>query len=161
MTAISDFMTNTAPADAAQMVDGRRWMIRAAQNLGGAALILAALGLWVQPGASWEADLALFKLGLSVLMGFAGIAVMQLGRARPMVQVEIDTMRREIRLVRAQGGAKELVSRTGMSDLGDVHLVGGVLSLFDARGILIADVALTDPGTRSSVLAALRGAGKL
>jgi hypothetical protein len=161
MTAISDFMTDAVPADAAQMVDGRRWMIRAAQNLGGTALILAALGLWLQPGASWEADLALIKLGLSLVMGLAGVAVMQLGRARPMVQVEIDTTRREVRLVRAQGRARELVSRTRMSDLGHVEMLGGVVRLFDARGALIADVALTDPVTRSSVMSALRDVGKL
>jgi len=161
MTALSDFMTDAAPAELPQMVDGRRWLIRAAQTLGGVTLILSALGLWILPGASWDADLALIKLGLSLFLGFVGIAIMQLGRARPMVQVEIDTTRREVRLVRVAGRAKELVDRTRMADLGRVETKAGVVSLFDAHGDLIADVALSDPQTRKSVLGALRDAGKL
>ncbi|WP_299627232.1 hypothetical protein [uncultured Tateyamaria sp.] len=161
MTALSDFMTDAAPSDRPQMVDGRRWVMRSAQTLGGTTLVLAALGLWVLPGASWDADLLLIKLGLSLFLGFAGIAIMQMGRARPLVQVEIDTTRREVRLVRLAGRVKELVDRTAMSDLGGAAVQGGVVSLFDAHGDLIADVALTDPQTRKSVLGALRDAGKL
>lgn len=161
MTALSDFMADAAPSDYPQMVDGRRWAIRSVQTLGGATLILSALGLWVAPGASWDADLALMKLGLSLFLGFAGLAIVQLGRARPIVQVEIDTTRREVRLVRISGRHKELVDRTRMCDLGRAEARHGTVSLYDAHGDLIADVALSDPQTRTSVMGALRDAGKL
>lgn len=161
MTAVSDFMHPSAPAEPARMVDGRRWLVRGAQRMSGVALILAALGLWLQPGASFDADLALIKLALSLLLGFAGLAILQAGRARAMVQVELDTLRREVRLVRVMGRAKELVSRTKMVDLGGAEVDGNLVRLYDPSGALLADVAMTDPFTRSSLINALRDSGKL
>ncbi len=54
-----------------------RWMI-------GFTLILVAAGLWVQPGASWEADLALMKPGLSTV--FLSLAWRLRHRVEPAVE---------------------------------------------------------------------------
>ncbi|MEO0400760.1 MAG: hypothetical protein AAF214_00130 [Pseudomonadota bacterium] len=166
MTAFPDMIAPqtaapAAPSTPARTVDGQRWLIRGAQRVGGAACVLAALGLWVQPGAAWDADLALFKMGLSVGLGFVGLAVMQMGRAVPSVDVEIDTIRREVRLVRGQGRARALVSRTRMTDLGPAELHANMLRMWAQDGALVAEVALSDPQMRARLVGALKDAGKL
>jgi len=161
MTAITDFSTRPPLGEPPHMVNADRWLTRGAQRLGGAALVLAAIGLWVMPGASWDADLALFKLGLSVILGFAGLAILQAGRAQPLVQVEVDTVRREVRLVRGAGQDRTVVSRTLISDLGPAEIHGTMARLWAADGALVAEVAMSDPDLRRSLTAALRDAGKI
>ncbi|MFL4471526.1 hypothetical protein ACERZ8_17185 [Tateyamaria armeniaca] len=161
MTAITDISTTNDIAETPRMVDGMRWMTRGAQRLGGVALVLSAIGLWVMPGMSFEADLALFKLGVSVALGFAGLAIMQAGRARRTVKIEIDTVRREVRLVRGKRGARDLVSRTAIADLGPAEIHGNMARLWTMDGALVAEVAMSDPNLRRSLMAALRDAGKI
>ncbi len=161
MTAIPDVVPQSQIPETPHMVDGRRWMIRGARQLAGAALVLAAMGLWVQPGAQLDADLLLIKFALSLVMGFAGLAVVQAGLPEPAISIEIDTVRREVRLVRGQRKSRTLVSRTKMADLGAAEQNGTMTRLWAADGTLIAEVALTDAEARASLLAALRDAGKL
>lgn len=143
------------------MVDGQRWVTRIAQRLGGITLVLASVGLWVTPGALWGTDLALIKLGVSLLMGFAGLAILHAGRTQHTVEVEIDTVRREVRLVRGRGKDRTVVSRTSLFDLGPAEVHGNMIRLWAPDGALVAEVAMTDAGVRSSLTSALRDAGKL
>lgn len=161
MTALPDIHAAPSPADSPRTVDGSRWLKRSAQRLGGAALMTAAAGLWVQPGASWDADVMLIKLGLSLTLGLAGLAVLQAGRAVPPVEVEIDTIRREVRLMRGKGRARQLVTRTALAELGPAEVQGNMVRLWSGDGALIAEVALTDPAIRRSLTGALRDADKL
>lgn len=82
MTTVSDFMMDTAPTHIKNMVEDHRWALRGTQRMIGVALILAAAGLWVLPGASWEADVALMKLALTLLFGLVGFTIMPLGRGK-------------------------------------------------------------------------------
>lgn len=83
MTPVSEFMIDAAPDQAKEMVDGSHLALRAAQRLIGFALLLASAGLWLQPGANWDIDLAVMKLGLSAFLALAAVAVLNLGRAGP------------------------------------------------------------------------------
>lgn len=161
MTAITDFASQHDMAEAPHMVNGDRWLARSAQSLGGVALVLAAVGLWITPGASFEPDLALFKLGVSATLVLVGLAIMQTGWARRTVEVEIDTVRREVRLVRGKGRSRALVSRTSIADLGPAQVHGNMARLWTMDGSLVAEVAMSDPELRRSLMAALRDAGKL
>ena len=161
MTAITDIPAQAAIADAPHMINGQRWLARSAQRIAGAGLVLAALGLWVAPGASWDGDLALIKLGLSLMIGFAGLTILHAGRAQPTVEIEIDTVRREVRLVRGKGKTRTLVSRTRIRDLGQAELHGNMMRLWADDGALVAEVAMINPDMRRSLTAALRDEGKL
>ena len=143
------------------MVNGARWLVRSAQRMAGVTLILAAVGLWVVPGSLWDADVVMIKFGLTILFGLGGLCVLQLGRAQPLVQVEIDTLRREVRLVRGTGRGRTLVRRTAIADLGPAELHGAMVRLWAADGALVAEVAISDPVARRSLTGALRDAGKL
>ncbi|MEO9576016.1 MAG: hypothetical protein ABJ263_01880 [Tateyamaria sp.] len=161
MTAITDISTTTGVPEAPHMIGGERWLVRGAQSVGGVALVLAAFGVWVAPGAGIEPDLALFKLGVSVALGFAGLAIMQAGRAQPAVEFEIDTLRREVRLVRGSGRNRSFVSRISIADLGPAEVHGNMARLWTVDGSLVAEVAMSDPDLRRSLMGALRDAGKL
>ncbi|MEO9685875.1 MAG: hypothetical protein ABJF86_10105 [Tateyamaria sp.] len=161
MTALADVTPPASIGEVPRMVSGHRMMARVSRRMIGAVLVLTAVGLWVAPGASSDPDLVLIKLGLSMFVGFAGLAVLSGEHVVTPVRVEIDTVRREIRLVRGAGQAHELVSRTMVRDLEKAEMDGMMVRLWDAEGGLLAEVALSDPAVRSGLMAVLRDEGKL
>ncbi|WP_415920236.1 hypothetical protein [Tateyamaria sp. SN6-1] len=167
MVAISDAMiADTATPRAMQLpartVSGARWLVRGAQRFLGTALMLAVAGLWLHPGATFDQDIALIKLVLSVVMGMGGLALLIGGRPERTVEVELDTRRGELRLVRRHAdAASQVVHRCAFADLGHVELAGQMVRLWDADSGLLAEVPLSDPASRSVLLTALRAHGKL
>ncbi|MEO0380669.1 MAG: hypothetical protein AAF252_10385, partial [Pseudomonadota bacterium] len=89
------------------------------------------------------------------------LAFLQAGRAQPSVEIEIDTVRREVRLVRGKGRARDVVSQIAIADLGPAEVRGEMARLWTTDGDLVAEVAMSDPALRLSLLGALRDAGKL
>lgn len=136
-------------------------MVRGSMSFLGAALMLAAAGLWIAPGSDWSADLLLIKLVVSLVIGFTGLALLQQGQTPAAAEVEVDTVRREIRLVRRSLRGDELVSRTKYEDMDRAELNGAHLILWGQDDVMLAEVALTDPVLRRSLLSGLSDAGKL
>lgn len=168
MTATTDFITDTATAPLAapqsapaQTLDGGRLMVRGSQSLLGAALMLSAAGLWIAPGSDWSADLLLIKLVISLVIGFSGLALVQQGKTPRAPEVEIDTVRREVRVVRRTLHGDELVSRTKFENLNRAEMNGAHMILWGAQDEMLAEVAMTDPGIRRSLVSGLSAAGKL
>lgn len=145
-----------------RMTDGCRMVMRAVQRLFGAALTLAAIGIWIGPGSSWEADLMLFKLVLSLTALIAGFGLMQSSAGPAKPEVEIDTIRREVRLVRpVAGGTTQVVDRCAFVDLAGAELKGNHVRLFGKDRSLLAEVTLTSRATLNSLVSGLRDTGKL
>ncbi|KIN66286.1 hypothetical protein Z946_298 [Sulfitobacter noctilucicola] len=163
MTATADFMPQPTQApEPVRMADGGRMIIRGAQRLAGVALTLAAIGLWLAPGASWEPDLMLFKLILSVSAVIAGLGLISASSTPPSPEVEVDTIRREVRLVRRlRGSAPVVLQSCPFAELAHVEQAGNNVSLWDKQGVFLAEVSLTDRNSLSSLLAGLRDAGKV
>lgn len=163
MTATADYMdrqgTVTEPVAS---TSGGRLILRFLQRIVGFALTLAALALWLAPGTSWESDVMLFKLILSITSVAAGLGLMH-ASAQPLApEVEIDLIRREIRVVRRDRGAgASILEQCSFADLGKVERDGPFIRLWDARHNLIAEVTLTDAQVQRNLLAGLRDAGKL
>lgn len=163
MTAAADvILPETRHVAPARMVDGARMIIRGVQRVTGAALTIAALGLWLAPGSSWESDVMLFKLILSITAIFAGFGLMS-GSARPALpEVEVDTIRREVRLVRrARGAAPVVLEKCGFADLSDAEFDSGIVRLWDRNGVFLAEFCPTDRNVLNSLVAGLQDAGKL
>ena len=167
MTAVSDFMNDTAPerelpvSGHIQTLDGGRLIVRGSQNLLGAALFLSAIGLWVMPGSDFSGGVLLMKLVLSLTAAIIGLALIQQGRASTPPEVEIDTVRREIRLVRINGKARECIKHCKFADLDRAEVHGAHVALWDKGNVLLAEVALSDPKMRRSIMSGLADAGKL
>lgn len=170
MTAVSDFMSDTAPTQAAQAapvsghiqtLDGGRLMVRGSQNLLGAALVLSAIGLWVMPGSDFSGDVLLMKLVLSLTAAIIGIALVQQGKSPAKPEIEVDTIRREIRLVRREGKTMECIKQCKFSDLDRAEVQGAHVTLWAKGNVMLAEIALTDPQMRRSLMRGLADAGKL
>lgn len=164
MTASSDFMSNDIirALEPARMVDGGRLIMRGLQRMLGVALTLAAVGIWIAPGASWESDIMLFKLVLSLTALLAGLGIMQTSRKAAKPEVEIDTIRREVRVVRmGASGAPILLQRCPFGDLSRAEQDGNHVRMFGPDKNLLAEVTLTSRATLVSLITGLHNAGKL
>lgn len=163
MTIAADFANARPQAiEPARMADGGRMIARGAQRLVGVSLTLAALGLWLAPGSSWESDVMLFKLILSLTAIIAGLGLISQGASPRAPEVEVDTIRREVRLVRRQRGMEDQVLQSSsFADLAHAEHEGTNVRLWDPAGRFLAEVSLTDRNALTSLVAGLRDAGKL
>ncbi len=172
MTAISNYLAKSQALSGAVLsapvrsLDGARALMRLMRRIVGAALVLAAAGLWFSPDHDMTADLALIKLVLSLVAGLAGVALIQGWSAPDAPEVEIDVVRRRVRLVRRSHGlgsssSEDIVHDCSFAELGHVEKHHDTVTLWDAQGNLLAEVAPTDRATLSFLVAGLRDAGKL
>ncbi len=163
MTATAGFVDVKALAvEPVGVVDGGRMIIRGTQRLFGVSLTIAAIGLWLAPGASWESDVMLFKLILSITAVIAGLGLVSASAKPRAPEVEIDTIRREVRLVRRQRGtAAEILQNCAFADLAKAEYKGSTVRLWDASGAFLAEANLSDRTAFSSLIAGLRDVGKL
>ncbi len=163
MTATADFMDAPAPAsEPVRMADGGRMIVRGVQRLVGVSLTIAALGLWLAPGSSWENDIMLFKLILSITAVIAGLGLVSSSSTPRAPEVEIDTIRREVRLVRRLRGAAPVILKSCAFDkLAKAEHKGTNVRLWDEAGVFLAEVNLTDRAALSSLVSGLRDVAKL
>lgn len=159
-----------APAGAlcstAATLESRRALARLAQRVFGASLTLAAGLLWLAPGTGVANEMQLIKLLLSVGGGMAGLGLL-LASAGPAPnvhqRVEIDTIRRELRLVSDthRKGEKAVHRRIGFAELAPAERDGSTLRLRDGQGAIVAEVTLGSERAFASLLAGLHDARKL
>ncbi len=163
MTATADFTNTPNPtAEPLRLADGGRIVMRGAQRLLGAALALSAVGMWFAPGTSAESDVMLFKLIFSLTAVLAGLGLIHASAAPKMPEIEIDTIRRMIRVVRRQPGAVPTVLQTcSFSELSAAEYDGNQVRLWDETGVMLAEVSLADRTALYSLIAGLRDEGKL
>jgi hypothetical protein len=154
MTATADFM---APEGR-----GGNMLVQGARRLAGAVLGAAALVLWLAPGADWGAEVLPFRLALTCVAAVGAWLMLRGGVPGRHPRAEIDTIRREVRLVRLMpSGARAVLRRCRFAELGPVELSEARVILRDAEGAVLAEVSLADPRASRSLLAGLRDAGKL
>jgi hypothetical protein len=162
MTITADYLNNNAAiVDRAGIYASGAAFVKWGQRLSGAALILAAGGLWLAPGASWESDVMLIKLALTVFAAMAGIGLLLASNYERFDEIEIDCIRRELRLVRPGTRGKTVLQRCGFDAIGRAEHEGTVVRLFDPEGGIIAEAALKDRFAMASLLVGLRDVGKL
>tara|TARA_R110000764_G_scaffold40267_1_gene89996 strand:+ start:130 stop:633 length:504 start_codon:yes stop_codon:yes gene_type:complete len=167
MTTTSDYITDGPGRNPAvfgvsvRALDAGRTLGRFARRVTGAGLILAAAGLWLAPGSSWAAEILLIKLVLSLVAGGVGLALVQTGGAPDTPQVEIDLVRRRVRVVGRTGGKDVVLHDCSFADLGRVEKTSNTLVLWDAHGNLLAEVAPADRRALKALVSGLRDAGKL
>ena len=153
---IPDMAAHRAVFAPTRTVDGARWLVRGAQRFSGVVLLMAVAGLWLYPEALYDQDILLMKLALSVVMGMIGAGLIRSGRRTRPLEMEIDLAAGEVRLMRPQPGAMpRVVHRCSFADMRHVEVVDQMARMWDAGGVLIAEVPLADPATRSALLRAL------
>jgi hypothetical protein len=144
------------------VLNGSRFVARFACKLGAVSLGLAAVLLWVAPGAAWESDVMLFKLVLSVGAVYLAIALLQMGKPVAQPSVEVDIARGELRLIREENGSLPVIlERCAFADLQAVDLCGSHITFWANGGRLLAEISLSNANAHAALLARLRGLGKL
>ena len=163
MTATTDYTVDHMPTKAVvHVLDASRVLLRVGFRLGAMSCALVAIFIWLAPGASWQSELMLFKLGLSLAAALLALACWQAAASPMPLSVEIDVARGEIRLVREGAPVQErVVKRTAFGALQAVELRGRRLVFWEKGGNLLAEVTLGDASAHAALLDALRRAGKL
>ncbi len=128
--------------------------------VGGVLLLLVAAGMWIAPRAYWGEDLFATKLLLSMILSFVGIAMVQAGLILPRREVEIDTDKGEVRVVRHARGKKHILNACAFEHLAAAQS-DNVVRLWDGFGNYMADIPLNEPSTRGRLIMALKAAGKI
>lgn len=141
--------------------DGGRVIFRGFQMVIGAAMLIAALGVWFSPGANWAQELVLMKLLVSSVAFLTGVAFLQMSLRPDAPKVEIDTIQHEVRLVRSYGRDRFVLDRCRFADLSRVVNSDTHLQLWGRKGVLLAEVAAEDRLSHRNLVTALRVAGKL
>lgn len=142
--------------------DGNRMVLRMLAR--GAAITAAfiAVLVWLAPGATWESDVMLFKLGVSIGAVFASIGLWQSSLPPLPPSVEIDTASAELRLIRTDvHKQRRVIERCGFDELQLVELNGRHIAFWAPGGRLLAEITLSNATAHATLLATLRDAGKL
>jgi hypothetical protein len=92
-------------------------------RIAGAALLLAALALWVLPGADRGADLIPMKLALTASLLAAGIALIWHARHEWRPELQVDATHREIRMaLRSMFGDIRTLTRLRMREIDECFI---------------------------------------
>jgi hypothetical protein len=163
MTSTADYAVDHMPTKAVvHVLDASRLLLRVGLRFGAISCALVAVFIWLAPGASWESELMLYKLGLSSAAALLALACWQAAAPPLPPSVEIDVARGELRLVREGAPAPErVIKRTAFADLQIVELRGRNLAFWEKGGNLLAEVTLCNASAHAALLQALRSAGKL
>lgn len=136
--------------------DGRRAIVRGAQRLFGASLCFATLGLWMFDAGYGDPAEILSKLMVSIVMLFSGAALWQAGAPVSRPELEIDLVRREIRLVRFGVGRKILVERCKFRELWRAEFRGQTVRIWEKDGGLMAEMAMGNAAALNRLRRVLR-----
>jgi len=148
-------------AQPVRTANGAHAMTRGARAVAGAALILAAVAIWLAPVSAAYGSSALVKILVSTVAIMAGLTLIQTAMKPDAPKVEIDTLQHEIRLVRARGRRRTVLERCRFSELTRVVNAGSYVQLWGPQGMLLAEVAASDRVAHQTLVTALKVAGKL
>ncbi len=123
----------------------------------GAALLLAAVGLWITPGRLPESDIALMKLGASIFFAGLGFVFLQAGQGASTDEFHIDEAQREIRhILRGPDGIARLQARYRFNELSDLRIDDGVLLARDRAGRVVLNRPIGDLDVAATIQIASR-----
>ena len=142
MGAVTNFSADSLQFSAqAGMVDGSRAVVRSVQRLLGAALVLAASGLWLTPGSNFGSDVMLLKVGLSALSVMLGASLLLSGQKPALPEIQ-------------------MLQRCSFGDLGRVERIGRNFHFWDGRGNFIVDVHIAERRVVDNLTFSLRDSGQ-
>jgi hypothetical protein len=92
----------------------------------GGVLILAALGQWFYPGSVFSQELLSIKIALTATMAGLGLGCLHAAMRAAHVEVQVDTVKRELRVVeRDRMGDEKVVQRLPMRDIDSAYVKRG------------------------------------
>ncbi|WP_240931848.1 hypothetical protein [Parasedimentitalea denitrificans] len=124
----------------------------------GAAMILSSTTIWLMPGVAYDPEMGLIKIGISVFLLFAGIALMMVNDPGTHPDAYFDPIRRELRVLQRTGqGRPRTVLRRGYDSLGSVRFKDRSVELYEIDGSLLIRLPLSLGSTRKLLREQLSG----
>lgn len=120
---------------------------------------MAALALLVLPFGADTATAVLCKMMVALTLGFVGAALWQAGAPVATPELEIDMVRREVRLVRWSGSSRQQTATAAFSSVGHAEIVGNRARLWAQDETLIAEVSMPGESATRSLMRALQDEG--
>lgn len=117
--------------------DGVANIGRTVQNFGALVAGLAALGLWVVPGSDLSLDLFAMKAALTIFLLMLAVALRS-GGQRGDAEVQLDFMRKELRVVDCGASGEVLRKLYRFSDLGAMKIENNALHVQTKDGAQLA-----------------------
>lgn len=153
MVAMSDFMEVGETENHA--IEGHATS-GALAGFAGVVLCVAALGLWLVPGASFDPALMLIKLGLSIFFMIGGSICLSASRRDTHPEVELNPRRGILRIIeRNARGRIESSVDVSYDDLSEVDFRDGMLIARDHHGQLVVEMPVENVGDLDEIRAAL------
>ena len=113
----------------------------------GVAAIFTCLGVWVLPGATFAPELLPLKLTVSSLLFLVGCFFVQVARSAERVEVQIDLVRREVRVLeRVDGEPGGVIGIWPFIEIGLVEVRVGRFVVCDRNGSTLADLRIGRAG---------------
>ena len=153
MVATSDFMEISE--DQGYAIEGHANSGAVASFLG-VVFCVAALGLWLVPGASFDPTLMLIKLGLSIFFLIGGSMFLVASRSDTHPEIELDARRGILRIIeRNAHGRIENSEEVSYDDLSEVDFRDGMLIARDHHGRPVVEMPVENAGDLEEIRAAL------
>ena len=122
----------------------------------GVVLCVAALGLWLVPGANFDPALMLIKLGLSIFLLIGGLISLAASQRDTHPEVELDSRRGILRLLeRNARGRIENTVELAYDDLSEIDFRDGMLIARDHHGRAVVEMPVENAGDLDEIRAAL------
>jgi hypothetical protein len=120
------------------------WPLRSVMlRVMGAALVLSSTGIWVLPGAGHDPDLALMKIGVSVVFLFVGLILMTTNDPKSQPDAFFDPVRRELRILEtARDGRSRTLLRRSYDSIGSVRFGENMVEIREADGQVLVTLPL-------------------
>ncbi len=126
-----------------ETVADRRLLRDALLVFAGVVLVAVGLGQWLMPGSLLAADLIVIKVVLTAALLAGGLACFHAVVREARVEVQVDTVRRELRVTeRDRRGAERLLQRVPMREIDSAYVKRGARS--PAGGHLLLRLADSD-----------------
>lgn len=122
----------------------------------GVSLMVAAVGLWLVPGAGHDPALVLIKLGVSLFLAMGGLNFLMTARRAEHPEVFLDGRRGVLRLQK-RDAAGRVCERVDMAydDLSEMDFRDGMLIARDHHGRAVVEMPVEDAGNLDEIRAAL------
>ena len=123
----------------------------------GGCMVLASTGLWLVDGAGDDPQLALIRIGASVMLLFFGLVMMLLNDPAAQPEVEFDIAAGELRILETARRSSKLVARHSFASLAGVQFSSGALTVYDRQGNVVVGVPLADAKSRRLIQTQIAG----
>lgn len=115
----------------------------------GGCMVIAATGIWLVPGAGSDPQMALIRVGISVVLLFLGLCLALTRERSSCPEIQFDAKRREMRVEEVRhDGRPVVILRRSYASIGAARFTSKSVQLLEWNGKLLIELPLEGRATR-------------